>query len=81
MRGLLTFATGLVLALPFVLADSAPEATNQPPGVQYIATLPNTTDTRGSVMVGSGTAGNGVQIQVSISGLPSEGGPFREFPP
>lgn len=73
-----TILSGLAAILPIALAGDAPEVTNQPPGVQYVATLPNTTTTTGSVMIGSGSGGDGVQVQVSFSGLPSEGGPFRK---
>lgn len=78
-----TFLTGLAATtLPLVLAGDAPKTTDQPDGVQYIATLPDTSPVTGSVMIGSGTAGNGVQVQVAFAGfssLPEQGGPYREF--
>lgn len=78
MRAFTILAGLAATILPTVFAGDAPETTNQPSGVQYIATLPDTKPLRGSVMIGTGTAGNGVQVQVSLSGMPSEGGPFRE---
>ncbi|EME50180.1 hypothetical protein DOTSEDRAFT_144838 [Dothistroma septosporum NZE10] len=67
---------GLVAILPLAFAGAAPKVTNEPAGTQYVATLPNTKSTTGTVMIGSGPGGNGASIQVSISGLPTEGGPF-----
>jgi hypothetical protein len=42
--------------------------------------LPNRTDTtvRGAVAVNSNSNGTGANVQISISGLPAEGGPFSE---
>ena len=76
-----TVTCGLAAILPLVLAGAAPKVTNNPTGTQYIATLPNTKNTTGTIMIGPGPAGNGAAIQVSISGLPTEGGPFREYLP
>lgn len=46
----------------------------------YIATLPNSVKTaiRGSVVAMSAPDGSGVNFQVSMSGFPAEGGPFRK---
>lgn len=70
-----TLLTGFA-ALTF--AGDAPPTTNQPGDVQYIAQLPNTAPVQGSVVVTGASSGQGVHISVSFSGLPSEGGPFRE---
>lgn len=69
------FAAGL---LPTTLADSAPVTHDNPQGAQYVATLPKTNAVRGSVVASSNNTGNGVSFSVSISGLPAQGGPFRE---
>lgn len=59
------------------LGDAA-VITNNPAGAVYAATLPNREDTpvRGSVVASTVGGGEGVEFQVSISGLPAEGGPF-----
>lgn len=65
--------------LPTTLAGSAPVTTNNPQGVQYIAVLPKDDVVSGSVVASSNSTGNGVNFDVSISGLTVQGGPFREF--
>jgi hypothetical protein len=68
---------GLLLALaPSTLAKSAPVTNNNPEGVQFIAVVPNSSGLSGSVVASSTGNGTGVGIQVSIAGLPSQGGPF-----
>jgi hypothetical protein len=77
---LLTTITALGLTLlPTILADSAPVTTNNPQGVQYIAALPKDNPVTGSVVASSNSTGQGVNFDVSISGLPAQGGPFRKF--
>ncbi|KAG6997792.1 hypothetical protein G7Y79_00037g073100 [Physcia stellaris] len=52
---------------------------NNPAGVSYVATLPesDTTDIRGSVVGTSNSNGTGVNFQISLSGLPDASlGPF-----
>ncbi|KAK6443226.1 Cell surface superoxide dismutase [Cu-Zn] 4 [Oleoguttula sp. CCFEE 5521] len=75
-----------LLTLPFAIASDAPVVTNNVVGTSYIATLPDRNDTsvRGAVIVNTNSNATGANVQVSISGLPSEGGPFtyhiHEFP-
>lgn len=76
-----TITCALAAILPLAFAGAAPKVTDQPTGTQYIATLPNTKSTTGSVMIGPGPGGKGASIQVSFAGLPTEGGPFRESMP
>ena len=77
---LLTILTALAATLlPTTLAGDAPVTTNNPPGVQYIAILPKDNAVSGSVVASSNSTGTGVNFDVSISGLPAQGGPFREF--
>lgn len=55
--------------------------TNNPLGVSYTATLPDspTTGVRGFVKATTNSNGTGVAIQVSLSGFPDASlGPFRE---
>lgn len=54
--------------------------TDNPTSLQYIATFPNSVNStvRGTVAVVSVPDGTGVSFDVTISGLPEEGGPFRE---
>ncbi|KAM0722877.1 hypothetical protein Q7P37_001075 [Cladosporium fusiforme] len=72
-----TLALGVV-ALPLAFATDAPVVEGNPIGTQYTAVLPdrNDTDIRGAVMVNTNSNGTGANVQVSISGLPEEGGPF-----
>ena len=75
----LRLAGGLITTiLPFISASDAPITTGNPSDVQYIATLPNTTNITGFVAISSGPQGYGVDVQVNITGLPSQGGPFRK---
>jgi hypothetical protein len=62
-------------------SNEAPVVENNPLGTQYIAMLPNRTDTtvRGAVAVNTNSNGTGGNVQVSISGLPATGGPFSEY--
>ncbi|WPG99231.1 Hypothetical protein R9X50_00204200 [Acrodontium crateriforme] len=73
----ITFSYGLLATfVPIVLGQAAPEVTGNPAGAQYTAVLPSTTGVSGQVVVSSTPDGNGVAIQVSISDLPAQGGPF-----
>jgi hypothetical protein len=62
-------------------SSEASAVDNNPIGTQYFAMLPNRTDTtvRGAVAVNTNSNGTGANVQVSISGLPAEGGPFSKF--
>jgi hypothetical protein len=73
--GLLT-----LLAKTLVLADDAPVVTNEPAGAPYIAKLPDSTSNlvRGAVVITSNNNGTGDIVQVSLSGLPKDGGEFRK---
>ena len=75
-----SLALGLV-ALPLAFAGDAPVVQNNPTGAQYIAKLPDKTNTsvRGAVVVEASANGTGTNVQVSISGLPATGGPFSEY--
>lgn len=76
---LTTVLCGLVaFSVSLTVADPASLVKNQPPGVQYVATLPETSAVSGSVMIGTGNSGDGVQVQVSFANLPTSGGPYRE---
>ena len=73
------FIFGLVALLtPTILADSAPVTNDNPEGAQYVAALPSGGAVSGSVVASSTYNGTGVRFQVSISGLPKDGGPFRK---
>lgn len=69
------------LNLTPVLTASAPVTSINPPSVQYIAVLPDKNDTlvRGAVQVNSNANGTGVTVQVSVSGLPAQGGPYSKL--
>ncbi|KAF2276073.1 uncharacterized protein EI97DRAFT_433486 [Westerdykella ornata] len=54
----------------------APVASNSPEGASYVATLPEKGTVRGSITGISGPNGEGTKFQISVSGLPAEGGPF-----
>lgn len=58
--------------------NPAPQVTNNPVNVAYIATLPDTKPLRGSIIGRTAKDGKGVEFTVSVSGFPSEGGPFSE---
>lgn len=77
-----SLALGLV-ALPLAFAGDAPVVQNNPVGTKYIAKLPDKNDTsvRGAVVVETSGNGTGVNVEVSISGLPASGGPFSEHCP
>lgn len=87
---LFTLASGLALAhaqaptpVPGVTGKlgDARIVENNPAGVSYIATLPesDTTNIRGSVVGTSNSNGTGVNFQISLSGLPDASlGPFCE---
>ena len=62
----------LASSLPTSLTQDAPVSTDDPEGAQYIAALPSPLS--GSVVASS--LENGTGIQVSVSRLPSSGGPF-----
>jgi len=59
-------------------ATDAPVVSENPTGCRYLAKLPDRNDTtvRGAVIVTTNSNGTGADVQVSISGLPSDGGPF-----
>jgi hypothetical protein len=59
----------------------APVVANNPVGAQYLAVLPDKASTtlRGSVQIQSSADGKGVDVSVSVSGLPAEGGPFSKY--
>lgn len=81
-RNLTLGAIGLAVLIPIALTQSmeAPVVTNNIPGVQYVAQFPvNNTNPSGAVVISSTPDGDGVNVQVSISNLPGQGGPFREF--
>lgn len=60
--------------------NPAPQVTNNPQGVSYIAVLPENKGTlRGSVIGRPAKDGKGVEFTVSVSGLPAEGGPFSKL--
>ena len=65
-------ALGL-FALPLAFAGDAPVVQNNPTGAQYIAKLPDKTNTsvHGAVVVEASANGTGTNVQVSISGLPA----------
>lgn len=67
--------------LPFLTAADAPETNNNPPGANYVATFPTSSDPNviGSVTFASHPNGQGVDVHVNIAGLPIQGGPFREY--
>jgi len=74
----------LAALLPAALAQvpPAPTAKGNPPGAQYIATLPNNANLpNGNLVVSSTSDGDGVNVQVSINSLPTSGGPFCELAP
>ena len=85
---LFTLASGLALAsaqaptpVPGVTGQlgNAAIVEDNPAGVSYVATLPesDTTNIRGSVVGTSNANGTGVNIQVSLSGFPDASlGPF-----
>ena len=76
-----THSVGLSLlaaVIPTILAGDAPVVTGEPYGASYIATLPNTTTTVGSVQISTNSNGTGVLVQVALAGLQSEGGHFCE---
>jgi hypothetical protein len=76
---LLPFLAYLAIASPLVAATTPPTRGNNLQ--QWLAHLPDSKTTQGNVLIGQGPGGNGVSIQVAFSGLPTEGGTFREYPP
>lgn len=62
------------------ILGNATNVTNEVTGGTYIATLDNAanTDIRGAVQIQTDPSGTGVNIQVTMSGFPADGGPFRE---
>lgn len=75
----LLFILGFLASLlPTCLAKgkAAPATSGNPQGAQYIAVLPSNTPISGSVVASSSPNGTGIEIEVSISGLPASGGPF-----
>ncbi|TKA75766.1 hypothetical protein B0A55_04315 [Friedmanniomyces simplex] len=66
-----------LLPTTFCQSTSAPIVTGNPPGAQYIATLPNNASLpNGNIVISSAPDGDGVNVQVSVANLPSSGGPF-----
>lgn len=63
-----------------VVAEDAPVITNNPIGAQYEAILEAKApwSVSGSVKIGSEASGEGVTVQIALSGFPDEGGPFSE---
>jgi hypothetical protein len=59
---------------------AAPTVSSNPKGASYTAKLPEKGTVRGSIIGTSGNDGVGVQFSISVSGLPSEGGPFSKLP-
>ncbi|KAJ4296609.1 Cell surface superoxide dismutase [Cu-Zn] 4 [Kalmusia sp. IMI 367209] len=61
-----------------VVAEDAPVVTQNPIGAQYEATLKPKAPfaVSGAIKIASGASGKGVSVEVAISGLPTEGGPF-----
>lgn len=70
-----------LFALSFAFAEDAPVVEDNPIGMQYIAILPDKSDSaiRGAVAVNSNANGTGANVQISISGLPDKGGPFSQY--
>lgn len=70
----------LVAAAAAASAQStdAPVVQGNPVGAQYLATLPIKAGSSlgGSVQAESAPDGKGVLFSISLSGLPTEGGPF-----
>ncbi|KAF2842236.1 Cu,Zn superoxide dismutase-like protein, partial [Patellaria atrata CBS 101060] len=57
------------------LGDAA-AITNNPEGAIYVATLPISKGVRGTVTAQTAPGGAGVAFQITVDGLPTEGGPF-----
>lgn len=74
----LTAASAVLASAATGKLGDAAEITNNPASAVYAAVLPNRDDTavRGSVIASSVANGQAVEFQVTISGLPEEGGPF-----
>lgn len=75
----LVFSSAAFLVSASLAQSGAPVTIGNPPGVQYIAVLPTSQSPNGSVVASSTPSGTGVDFQITISGLPSQGGPFREL--
>lgn len=60
-------------------STTAPVVTNNPQGAAYIATLVPTSKSNitGNVLALTSSDKVGVNFQIALTGLPSEGGPFR----
>ena len=69
-------------SLALAQTEPAPVVANNPSGASFVAKLPTKEGStlQGSVTAVSGTDGKGVLVSVAISGLPTEGGPFSEYP-
>lgn len=78
LRFTTSFSALAMLLCGSALAQDATVVTDNAAGISYSATLPNlvTSDIRGSVVGQSNPSGEGVLFQVSLSGFPTEGGPF-----
>ena len=62
-------------------STDAPVVTNNPIGASYIAKLPSKEGSalQGTLVATSSPDGKGINLAVSFSGLPKEGGPFSEL--
>ena len=60
------------------LLGDAPKVNNENPNTAYVATLPNsvTSNVRGTISIAGNGGNTGVVVDVTIDGLPEEGGPF-----
>lgn len=76
MRSFASTVGALATILPLVLAGQAPATTgNTAPNL--CAQLPaNPYGATGNIQFGPGQGGNGATVQISLSNLPSSGGPF-----
>ena len=67
----------VLAAAAAVVAENAPVVKHNPIGGQYEASIKSKT-VSGSIKISSGANGKGSHIEIAVSGLPSEGGPFSE---
>lgn len=89
MRTSIGCLTAVLAALVGQIAgQNAEPVTDNPVGVTYKATLPDTPffkysglegNVKGYISATANRDGNGVDFSVLFSNLPKEGGPFREF--
>lgn len=71
----------LAVVATTAVAEDAPVINKNPIGAQYQASFAakKPWNVAGSVKVASGTDGTGVHVQIALSGLPEEGGPFSKL--